>query len=283
MKRTIKNLLVGTSVAVGMSAVAAPAFAASLTNVTMFGSDYGTYGATDAVTALTDGDNYSHVELNFSSENLSNSTTGFTGNLGVDSIKVEGITQDDWNNEVAAMWMADFTQAYPALASAEYSFMGQTVNLGTVVGGSIAQRAGDPNVSSITKDDATGEISFDTIGHYNVWDAPWVDSYLAQYNALPGFSDFVAAVQAQTPVLQISEIAKVTINGEVSYAYGFSAVETGVVAADASDGDTSSHTGRYTVALNGTPEGAQVPEPSLLLGLTAIGGLVASSRKSKKA
>ncbi|NEO27910.1 MAG: hypothetical protein F6K03_13745 [Kamptonema sp. SIO4C4] len=174
MKGTFRNLLVGTSVAVGMSAISAPAMAASLTNVEMFGSDYEVYGAPSAVDALTDNDRYSNVELNYLNENLSDNDTGFTGNLGSDSIKVEGITQADWDGGLGAQWMADFQAAYPEIANTSYMGMSvgsmMTAELGEVIG-----RSGDPNVAYMSKDDASGVIEMDLIGHYNIWDAPWLD------------------------------------------------------------------------------------------------------------
>ncbi|MDB9313582.1 NF038130 family PEP-CTERM protein [Spirulina sp. CS-785/01] len=274
MKGTLKKLLVGTSVAVGMSAISAPAMAASLTNVDMFGDDYKVYGGSDPVGALTDSDRYSHVELNYLNESLADNSTGFTANLGVDEIKVEGITQADWDGDLSDQWIADFEEAYPAIANATYG----GVNIGSMISGKLEEaigRSGDPNVSYMAKNDATGEIEMDLIGHYNIWDAPWMNSYKTN----PLFGSVIAQLEAETPLLQISEIAKVTVNGDVQYAYGFSAEETGQVAADAGEGDSSSHTGRYNIALDGTPESESVPEPSVLLGLAAFGGLFAASKR----
>ncbi|WP_017305184.1 NF038130 family PEP-CTERM protein [Spirulina subsalsa] len=296
MKGTIKSLLLSASMAVGMSAIAtSSALAASLTNVQIFGTDYLVYGADDAITALTDGDRYSHIELNAGDENLSTNTTGFTGLLGSNVIRVEGITDQDWSNGLGAQWLADFTAAYPTIAGA--SFMG--VNIGSLItntAATVVGRAGDPNISYMAKDTTTGVIEMDLIGHYNIWDAPWVQlaineqvQILSAQTGMPvwmvamGVNSFMADLRQAVPLLQISEIAKVTIDGQVSYAYGFSAVQTGVLAADAGMGDSSSHTGRYTIALQGTPEEerADVPEPSLMIGLALVGGaFVASKRKS---
>lgn len=277
MKGIAQKLLVGTSVLIGTIATSAPALAASLSNVQMVGTDYGVYGAADAITALTDSDRYSHVELNIADEILSNNNTGFTGNLGSDSIKVEGINQADWDGGLGTQWMADFTAAYPAVANATYG----PISIGQIIAGEIQTaigRSGDPNVAYLAKDDGSGNIEMDLIGHYNVWDAPWV----ANYSANPIYGPVIAGLKAQTPLLQISEIAKVTINGEAQYAYSFSAENTGVVAVD----DGVSHSGRYTVSLAGTVEEdpADVPEPSIILGLMTVGGLFsASKRKSQNA
>ncbi|MCW6035737.1 NF038130 family PEP-CTERM protein [Spirulina subsalsa FACHB-351] len=298
MKGTIKSLLISASMAVGMSAIAtssALAATLNLTNVQLFGDDYLVYGADDAITALTDTDRYSHIELNAADENLSTNTTGFTGNLGSTLVKVEGINADDWSGGLGAQWLSDFTAAYPAIAGA--SFMG--MNLGSMIADTAATvigRAGDPNISYMAKDSTTGVIEMDLIGHHNIWNAPWLQlaineqvQIMSAQTGMPvwmvamGVNSLMTQLKQAVPLLQISEIAKVTIDGKVSYAYGFSAVETGVLAADAGVGDSSSHTGRYTIALQGTPEKdrADVPEPSLMIGLALVGGaVVASKRKS---
>lgn len=302
MKGTIKTLLLSTSVAVGMSAIAAgSAVAASLSNVQMFGSDYAVYGAPDAASALTDGDRYSNVELNVADEILSNNVTGFTGNLGVDSVKVEGINQADWDGGLGTKWMADFSAAYPALATASLAFNNISINLGAAImstASAVVGRSGDPNVAYMAKNDATGAIEMDLIGHYNIWNSPWLQTAInSQVNALAtqyrlsstnksilasAVNNKVTQLKTENPLLQVSEIAKVTINGQSQFAYNFSATKTGL-----SIDDGSSHSGRYTIALQGTaepPESEDVPEPSLMLGLAAISGLVATSkRKSQQA
>ncbi|NEO27941.1 MAG: PEP-CTERM sorting domain-containing protein, partial [Kamptonema sp. SIO4C4] len=153
--------------------------------------------------------------------------------------------------------------------------------------GEVIGRSGDPNVAYMSKDDASGVIEMDLIGHYNIWDAPWLD--VAIYNKAneiaAGNSSLTASIESQLQgivsaweqdieFLQISEIAKVTVNGQTQYAYSFSAEDTGFV-----DDDGSSHSGRYTISLKGTPESESVPEPSVLLGLAAFGGLFAASKR----
>ncbi|MGK7929222.1 MAG: NF038130 family PEP-CTERM protein [Spirulina sp.] len=284
MKGIAQKLLVGTSVLVGAIATSTPALASTLSNVNMFGNLEGTLvysdngsgvgvpGVIDPVTALTDGDRYSHVELNSNNELLTDNDTGFTGNLGLDAITVEGITQADWDGGLGTQWMADFALEYPTVAAAL-----DTANtmFGVDLYSEITPRSGDPNVAYMAKNDANGDITIDLIGHYNVWEADWMAPYLSVIDtAFPGLTN---------EALQISEIAKVTINGQEQYVYGFSAEQTGVVAGD----DGKSHSGRYTVTLLGagtpeTPEG--VPEPSIVLGLMTVGGLLAASkRKSEKA
>jgi hypothetical protein len=85
------------------------------------------------------------------------------------------------------------------------------------------------------------------------------------------------AFTTNTP-FQISEIAKVTFNGQVDYAFGFKATESGAIAGDRNKtNDTTSHTGIYS--WNKTYK--TVPEPSALFGLVAVGGLVIASRRKR--
>jgi hypothetical protein len=286
MTASLQKYILGASAIVGIGAIAAtPAAAASLSNVQMFGDDYRTYTGSsvsgseqDAIDALTDSDRYTNVELNFANENLSDNVTGFTGQLGSQSVTVEGITDQDWNNGLRQQWLGDFKTAYKALDTSvviDTLFGSFPLNFADTVAASLENRSGDPNVASMTKDNATGEISLDLIGHYNIWDTPWMS------NVYANFGDTIEPLKEAVPTLQISEIAKVTVDGEVSYAYSFSAEETGVLAVDAADNDTSSHTGRYTWTTQGTvePSRAQVPEPSAILGLTALSGLLVFAKR----
>jgi hypothetical protein len=70
---------------------------------------------------------------------------------------------------------------------------------------------------------------------------------------------------------QISEIAKITFNDKVDYAFGFSATDSGTIAGDRNKiNDKTSHTGIYSWSKTYKT----VPEPSALFGLVAVGGLV---------
>ncbi|MFB2770749.1 NF038130 family PEP-CTERM protein [Pelatocladus sp. BLCC-F211] len=85
----------------------------------------------------------------------------------------------------------------------------------------------------------------------------------------------------QNKPLQISEIAKVTFNNTVSYAYSFTAIDSGAIAGDRNKAtDKTSHTGIYSWTKS--YHTASVPEPSALLGLMAVGGLFVVKRKVRK-
>jgi hypothetical protein len=77
---------------------------------------------------------------------------------------------------------------------------------------------------------------------------------------------------------QISEIAKITFNDKVDYAFGFSATDSGTIAGDRNKiNDKTSHTGIYSWSKTYKT----VPEPSALFGLVAVGGLVIASRRKR--
>jgi hypothetical protein len=277
MKGTISKLVLGTTAAIGMSALTmSSALAAGLTNVQFSDNNFRTYNGTavgdisdgvtsEAIDALTDDDLYTNVELGIAE----GTTTSFSANLGSHNVIVEGVTANDWiNGGLADLWVADFNAAYPALAG-----------MGDAFGAKLVERAGDPNVSSFTKDDGTGDLTLTTVGHYNLLNAPWIatDPSLAAAAAGANF------LLGDAP-LQVSEITKVTVDGEVNYIYSFLAEETGVLAADAGVGDTSSHSGLFAKTFSVSEETADVPEPSLILGLMTVGGLFsASKRKSQNA
>lgn len=83
---------------------------------------------------------------------------------------------------------------------------------------------------------------------------------------------------ATNTMLQVSEIAKVTFNDQVEYAFTFAAKDSGAIAGDRNKiNDTTSHTGIYS--WNKTHK--KVPEPSAIFGLVAVGGLVVASRRKR--
>jgi hypothetical protein len=286
MSGLINKFVVGASVVVGMSAISVtPAFAGNLTNVQFDGTDYRTYNyetitnrvEADAISALTDGDSLTNVELAASDE-MGKSHVGFSGLLNGVGVKVESVTAEDWNI-FGGQWLKDFQAAYSNLFNATVSTPLGSINLGKVVAGAIQgglARSGDVNIGSFVQDDITGEYQLNMVGHYNLLDAPYVKNALTtqQINTIKGF-------MGGNP-LQISEVAKVTIGGEVHYAYSFGATATGILAADAAPGDTSSHTGLYTWSRAGQPPVAAVPEPSTMLGLMAVGGLFAAAKRNSK-
>jgi hypothetical protein len=333
----IKKLLIGTSVAASMSAIATtPAFAVNLTRPTNIqfttngvantsanqpnintwtyapGSavydntgiggvqrqvlnDYSNTGNINkAIAALTDNNSATNVELFTSSETITNHV-GFTANLGNKTIKIESVTKADWaDGTLATGWLTGFRNAYSGLLSSS-TFLGS--NLLTLFNGNFTSlvgylstngfnSAGDPNIGDVTYNQQTGDLKIDLVGHLNLsrqYLNPATSSRNSTGNAV---LDMMLAKISQTALLQnkplqISEIAKVTFNNEIDYAFSFAAIDSGAIAGDRSrTTDNTSHTGIYS--WNKSYTTASVPEPSALIGLMAVGGLVILRRKVQK-
>lgn len=271
MKGIIQKVVLGTSVLVGMSAfVSASALAQdTLSNITSSDGNYKTYNGTtlgdisagdlaEAISALTDDDLYTNVELGIQE----GTTTSFFGTIDGKSVEISGVTLDDWmNGGLATQWITDFEAAYPALAG-----------LGNPFGAQLITRIGDPNVSSFTQG-ADGKFTLTTIGHYNLLNAPWIASNMQ----LAAAASLAGSLMGGNP-LQVSEITKVILDGEVNYIYSFFAEDSGVLAADAGPNDISSHTGLFSSTFE-VDDTASVPEPTMVLGLVAVGGLITASKR----
>ncbi|BAZ50491.1 hypothetical protein NIES4103_31070 [Nostoc sp. NIES-4103] len=356
MTAYIKKILIGTSVAASMSAIATtPAFATSLTRPTNIQfitndiantsankpninswnyapgapvydntgpgginrrvlNDYDNYGNIDKATAaLTDNDSTTNVELFTSGEKVTDHV-GFTANLGKKTIKVESVTKADWaDGTLATAWLTGFRDAYggflstiPTIGGSNLlnSFNSNFNTLVSYVSTNGFNASGDPNIGDVAYNQQTGDLKIDLVGHIDVTSG-YVDTrktivvnkktipnpnYLglspdfARNSTGNAILDLVVYTLAKTAFLQnkplqISEIAKVTFNNEVSYAYSFAAIDSGAIAGDRNKTVTD-HTGIYTWTKN--YKTASVPEPSALLGLMAVGGLVVGRRKVRK-
>ncbi|MFN6568088.1 NF038130 family PEP-CTERM protein [Dendronalium sp. ChiSLP03b] len=337
MTRYIKKLLIGTSVAASMSAIATtPAFAVNLTRPTNIQfttndvantsankpnintwtyapgtpvydntgiggvkrrvlNDYSNYGDTNkAIAALTDNDSATNVELFTSGETVTNHV-GFTANLGNKTIKIESVTKADWaDGKLATGWLTGFRNAYSGLLSS--STLGGSnlltlfdANFTSLVGYLSTNgfnSAGDPNIGDVTYNQQTGDLKIDLVGHLDL-SGQYLNPATSSRNSTGNqILDMMLAKISQTAVLQkkplqISEIAKVTFNNEVNYAFSFAAIDSGAIAGDRNKTiDKTSHTGIYSWTKSYTT--ASVPEPSALLGLTVVGGLVVARRKVAK-
>lgn len=350
----IKKILIGTSVAASMSAIATtPAFAINLTKPTNIQfttndvantsankpnintwtyapgvpvydntgiggvnrrvlNDYNNYGNIDKATAaLTDNDSTTNVEL-FTSGGTVKDHVGFTANLGKKTIKIESVTKADWaDGTLATGWLTGFRDTYSGLlSSTSYGgsnllnlFNSNFTSLVTYLSTNGFNTAGDPNIGDVTYNQQTGDLKLDLVGHLDLT-SNYVDTreklpngtknknYLglspnyASYSTGNTILDLVVYSLAKTAFLQkkplqFSEIAKVTFNDKVSYAYSFAAVDSGAIAGDRNKAtDTTSHTGIYSWTAN--YHTASVPEPSALLGLMTVGGLVVARRKVRK-
>ncbi|VXD11582.1 conserved exported hypothetical protein [Planktothrix serta PCC 8927] len=301
MAALLKKLLIGTSVAVGMSAVGiAPAFAGSLTNATIGGTaatDYLVYGTsgnktvlipnTDAnVQSILDGNAGTptgNVELAASSEKAGfdfSKNTSLTGDIGGKSLTLSSLTASDWATKVsgeltlAQKWFSD------ALISTGFSnilsnpfLSGTAWNAFNNNGG--LQRFSDPNISYVNQDDTTGEIKIGLAGHYDATNLLFGNLSNGQKALINSLRD---PSKVGTPI-QASEVVKYTYNGTTNYLYNFLATESGLTAFD----DGVSHNGNYELKLAGVitpPPPVAVPEPSTILGLMAVGGLFAAAKRN---
>lgn len=299
MSGLVKKLLVGATLAAGVTALAsAPAKAGSITGASITGvngTDYYLYDANTTNTFRNDaaslstiltGDSSSptgNVELFANSEALNNTAfnsystvTTLSGQIGGRNITLSSLTAADWATNVgggltlAQKWFNDaltnnglgsFVNSANTTTAATYNVAYQTflVNNGR-------QRFSDPNISYVNQNDTTGQISIGLAGHLNA------RSLLA--SVLPGqFQSYLPAT------VRASELVKVSYDGgPAQYLYNFSATNSGLV----EQGDGISHSGNYELTFAGIPP-AQVPEPSAMLGLMAVGGLLAAKRKMKNA
>ncbi|MDX2097400.1 MAG: NF038130 family PEP-CTERM protein [Leptolyngbyaceae cyanobacterium bins.59] len=292
MLRSIKRIAIGTSMALGASAIAViPAFAqSSLTGISMGGSQPGDYKVYDAngtntllvtpsllnVQKVLDGNATNptgNVELAGSSElstfNFLKNTT-LTGTIGGKSLTLSSLTAQDWFGPT-------LNTAYGAdtLATSWFNNFLTKAGKGSLVGTSSAasafnlfgqlrgfQRTSDPNISYVNQDDS-GLIRIGMAGHF--------DLKAFYSNPTSGFSPFASLLPDG---FQASEVVKYTYNGKTDYLYGFSATRTGLT--EGSDGQ--SHSGNYEVTIQGVAS-TPVPEPSAMLGLAAIGGLFAAAKR----
>jgi len=291
MKMTFQKLVIGTSMAIGVSALATvPAEAGTLTGATIGGtaaSDYLVYdsNATNTFTVANTSANVQkvldgnatnptgNVELRASSEGVGfdfTKNTSLTGQIGGKSIILSSLTEADWfstgsgisktygANNFANTWFKQFANAAGLTANsiplAYNAFFG-------IKG---FERSSDPNISYVNQNDITGDIKIGLAGHLN----------LKEYYA-PLLGTMGSLLKNG---FQASEVVKVTYNDKTDFLYSFSATATNLKEVT----DAKSHSGNYEVSIKGVPPAA-VPEPSVMLGLLGVAGVFATQRKIKKA
>jgi hypothetical protein len=319
MKSNLKKLLFGASILASVSAIAtAPA---SATTFTLSGSDIIKYEAIDSnndgildttvanpnadINALLQGNcsvpAYSpdyecnlgepggNLELFASSEQLD--LDEFKAHQDVTSLQatfddgrsmtLSSLTAVDWfgedlntgygANTLANRWFSDALDAYNIndflLGGLGYT-RGSLYNTFLTRGG--FQRFSDANISYVNNNNGTVDIGL--AGHYDATQMLLGVLNPAQDEQLK----FAQRWEILPPQLQASEVVKVTHNGRTSYAYTFSAARSTL----SSDDGTHSHTGVYDPQFTLDP--VDVPEPSILLGLIGVGGLVVAKRQSQK-
>ncbi|MDZ8084558.1 MAG: NF038130 family PEP-CTERM protein [Nostoc sp. DedQUE12b] len=177
MKMTFQKLVIGASMAIGVSALAtAPAHATSFNfnNTgeinTYTGGSNGTFikgnaqgGSNAAIKALTDNDPTSNVELWYSSE-TPGSNVGFTATQGKYSATVSSVTANDWNS-FGSQWLGDLLNTYTPFKSVWSGFSDSTKLLVTNSFPSLG--IGDPNIGSF-QFGQNGGVELKLVGHLDV-------------------------------------------------------------------------------------------------------------------
>ncbi|MBD1893342.1 NF038130 family PEP-CTERM protein [Coleofasciculus sp. FACHB-129] len=289
MTGTIKKILLSASVlAASFSAIAtAPASAFSIS-----GSDYLLYDVQGSSTYINPNANLDsilggnssapggNIELFASSETktnaqfmASNAVTSVKGTVAGKNLTLSSLTATDWfgaglnttygQNNLANTWFNAFLTNAGKANYVGNVFGSIAFNTFYNIGG--FQRSSDPNVSYVT---ASGtDINIGLAGHYDL---------KAYYKSNPQFSAFASLLPNG---FQASEVVKATIDGQSQYLYSFLATKSGLTNSAGKGADGSSHSGNYEVSLKGVIPPASVPEPSTMLGLMAVGGMVAASKR----
>ncbi|WP_445631555.1 NF038130 family PEP-CTERM protein [Nostoc sp. DSM 114167] len=177
MKTTFQTLVIGASMAIGMSALAtAPAHATSFSFDnngeinTYTGGSNGTFikgnaqgGTKAAIKALTDNDSSSNVELWYSSE-TPGSNVGFTATKGNYSATVSSVTANDWNS-FGSQWLGDLLSSYTPFQSVWNGFSADSKSLVTSYFPSLGM--GDPNIGGF-QFGQNGGVELKLVGHLDV-------------------------------------------------------------------------------------------------------------------
>ncbi|HEY9301890.1 MAG TPA: NF038130 family PEP-CTERM protein [Phormidium sp.] len=250
-----------------------------------------------------------NIELFSNSETLSNAAfqqyTGVTnlkGQIGGQNITLSSLTLADW---LAPVTTTKSGNTYTS-ANGGTKTLGQgwfegilTANgFGSMVGtssGSLLfntfqqysgfQRFSDPNVSYVNQDDQTGLIRIGLAGHMNA-----TPLLLQSFSAFLSDTTATSLADRQAKALitnllpslsnkaiQASELIKYSYNGKTGYLYSYNGTQSGLV----EQKDGVSHSGNYEVTIAGIPPKA-VPEPSMMIGIFSIGGLLIAGRKRCK-
>ncbi|MBG1245414.1 PEP-CTERM sorting domain-containing protein [Nostoc sp. NZL] len=313
MKMTFQKLVIGASMAIGVSALATvPAQAGTLTGAIIGGtaaSDYSVYDVSGNSTVLVpstqtnvqkvlDGNATNptgNVELRATTEqpgfDFTKNTT-LTGQIGGKSITLSSLTATDWfttgsgmstsygANNFANTWFNEFYNA-AGLANNE-SAIKLAIGLPSFTPSSVIRQLAFNAFYGISGFQRSSDpnISYvnqnDTTGEIKIGLAGHFN--LKDYYAplLGGFGNFLKNG------FQASEVVKVTYNDKTDFLYSFSATKSELTNSLGSGADKFSHSGNYEVSIKGVPPAA-VPEPSIILGLLGVAGVFATQRKFKKA
>ncbi len=300
MINTMQKLAVSFSVVAGVGLISAPSFAASLTSVSTSGDvrvfeqisptqlqlSASNSNATALAALLSEG----NVELddNIDSGWANATPSTLTANFSDGrSIKFGSVSQSDWLGSLGTDWTNKAYTAYSSIFN-NFGLTSGSAVLGaintTFASKNIFQRLSDPNIAYVRGD--SGEFTFGLAGHNTLasglkMTAPVRSSYPAGAAGTMAYNVALAQYNAFNAMVA-SEVVKYSLDGGVNWNFAYSFGENSYLSGVVDKGDGFSHTRNFEFTV-GTREVADVPEPSALLGLAAIGGLVAASKRRKNA
>ncbi|MFN6515753.1 MAG: NF038130 family PEP-CTERM protein [Nostoc sp. CreGUA01] len=313
MKIAFQKLVIGASMAIGVSALAtAPAQAGTLTGATIGGtaaSDYLVYGVSGNSTVLVPSTQTNvqtvlngnaanptgNVELRATTEQSGfdfTKNTTLTGQIGDKSITLSSLTATDWfstgsvlSTSYGAQNFANtwFNQFYNAagLASNE-SAIKSALGLPSFTPSSILRQQAFNAFFNIKGFQRSSDpnISYvnqnDTTGEIKI-------GLAGHYNLKDYYAPLLGTLgNFLKDGFQASEVVKVTYNNKTDFLYSFSATASGLTNSAGIGADGKSHSGNYEVSIQGVPPTA-VPEPSVILGLLGVAGIFTTRRQLKKA
>ncbi|MGC9505187.1 NF038130 family PEP-CTERM protein [Baaleninema sp.] len=277
MSGLVNKVLISAS-AMGLSAfVAAPAFAGSITGASVSGTHL-LYEAQGTSTVLNNSADLAdvlqgdfsnpggNIELSgtTSHSNAADMTnaTVLQGAVDGENVFISSLTTNDWlsgnyGNRLIDKWFYeawhDTSTGFQTWVSDNYSTTDYSAALmGFEMFGGY-KRFSDPNVSYVNTD-SSGDLFVGLAGHLN-----------------------------HSSGVNLSEVVKVTYQGDTKFLYAMGdAFDSGMTSVD----DGVSHTGLYNLRFSdntNVPPAADVPEPSTMLGLLAVGSLFGLAKRKVEA
>ena len=292
--RFSSKLLIAASLLVSSTVAIAPVQANSLENATIGGTaatDYLLYDANATNTFLSPNANLQtiligtaanptgNVELAASSEKAGfdfTKNTTLNGTIGGRAISISSLTASDWSSSYRGTTFGQYWFDSALTSNGLRNMVGTSAsttlfNVFKNNGG--FQRFSDPNISYVSQD-ANNVINIGLAGHYNASSlfTKSIDQYIATTRLSNSQRRMMAGLKSElsSKVIQASEVVKTTYEGKTDYGFSFVATKSGLV----EKSDNLSHTGNYVISRQGIePVNKKVPEPSIVLGLIALGGL----------
>ena len=205
---------------------------------------------------------FGQCQTTYDISNFANAdVTSISGMVGGKTLTLSSLTAYDWfgenldtsyqdkdnpNRSFANTWFDAF---FNAAGQGNAGFTTRKFAFNSFFEMSGFQRTSDANISYV--DVVGSDINIGLAGHYNLADA----------------YDFAFIPEG----FQASEVVKYEYDGIIDYAFGFEATKSGLI--EASDG--KSHDGNYEVLIS-------TPEPSSMLALMAVGGVLLTSKKKSE-